>query len=645
MLINGGIIRIDSGVEYLSAWRDQNGQCKFDQYLSNGRMLVNKVATGCGFTTYCLCNNENTILVAPRTAMLRNKMEQFNEKMCVIYYFNREKTANKTIDDLRNEFLVYCQICAAEHRPLKLLVTYDSFINLANMLEVDFGINIHNDYRIYIDESHSLIKDIPLKEFNNNLVLTNFLKRLFQYERLVFISATPIIKYIGNIDQFRAYDVDYWELEWSNLTPVSIRPNSCKNSLDAFDQIFKRYTQNSDPYGRHFFDAKYYMDGHVDYSYEAVIFVNSVLDIRKIITKYVNKLGLIDISDITVFCANTSDNQRDLHKVHGQLNISTSIPKPGQRHTTWTFATRTVFEGADFYSQSASSYVVANYNVKCLSLDIASDIPQIIGRQRLKENKFRDRLNVFYTNSIKTISDDYFRELQQKKMDESNKRISIWKTAPQDCKDAVLEDLNEKIYLHPDEFYLKTVDGFPQINNLIVISEQYSRDILKNQAGLFVMSHTAGQNHYSRPVQQLLDDITAISSAKSMHDKLKLVYDRLCSCPECEDEIFAMLNNECHSDVAYYFNKLPLERIQANGFDTWKMDGEISFRNGAADIKIILQNKFESGQVYSKKEIKAVLQDVYDSTGMRKTAKATDLQKYVKCRECKKDGLKAFKIL
>jgi len=124
-----------------------------------------------------------------------------------------------------------------------------------------------------------------------------------------------------------------------------------------------------------------------------------------------------------------------------------------------------------------------------------------------------------------------------------------------------------------------------------------------------------------------------------------MVYDCLCCCPECEDEIFTMLNNECHSDVAYYFNKLPLDRIYANGFDTWKMDGEISFRNGAADIKAIVQDKFESGQVYSKKEIKSILQEVYDGIGMKKTAKATDLSKYIDCKECKKGGNKAFKIL
>lgn len=645
MLINKGKIRIEPGIEYLSDWRDENGNCWFDQYLTNGRMIVNKVATGCGFTTYCLCNNENTILVAPRTAMLRNKMEQFNEVRSIVYYFNREKAANKSFDDLKVEFQVYCQLCVTEQRPLKLLVTYDSFINLANMLEQVFGFNINADFRIYVDESHSLIKDVPLKEFNNNLVLSNFLKRLFQYVKIVFISATPIIRYIGNIEQFKANDVDYCELEWSNLSPVTIKPHSCKSPLDAFGQIYKRYEKNTDPHGRHFFDAKYYPNGHVDYSYEAVIFLNSVSDIRKIISKYVCKDCLIDISDVTVFCADTPENNKDLRKVHAGLKVSTSIPKMNQRHTIWTFATRTVFEGTDFYSTSASSYVVANYNVKCLSLDIASDIPQIIGRQRLKENKFRDRLNVFYTDSIKSISDADFNALQQKKLNESNKRISIWRTAPQDCKDAVLVDLNRIIDLNPDEFYLKTIDGFPRINNLIVISEQYCHDILKNRAGLFIMSHQSGHPQYSQIVHKLMEDMEKISSLKTMHDELKMVYDCLCCYPECEDEIFKMLNNECHSDVAYYFNKLPLDRIHANGFDTWKMDSEISFRNGAADIKAIVQDKFESGQVYSKKEIKSILQEVYDGIGMKKTAKATDLSKYIDCKECKKGGNKAYKIL
>ena len=54
MIFDRGKIRVDNGVEYIMEWTDDNGRCKFDQYLTNGKMIVNKVMTGCGFTTYSL---------------------------------------------------------------------------------------------------------------------------------------------------------------------------------------------------------------------------------------------------------------------------------------------------------------------------------------------------------------------------------------------------------------------------------------------------------------------------------------------------------------------------------------------------------------------------------------------------------------
>jgi hypothetical protein len=68
----------------------------------------------------------------------------------------------------------------------------------------------------------------------------------------------------------------------------------------------------------------------------------------------------------------------------------------------------TAFEGVDFYSLSASTYVIANYNVSSLSLDIASDIPQIIGRQRRKDNPFRNTVHLFYKDNKQQLYDNEF---------------------------------------------------------------------------------------------------------------------------------------------------------------------------------------------------------------------------------------------
>ena len=75
------------------------------------------------------------------------------------------------------------------------------------------------------------------------------------------------------------------------------------------------------------------------------------------------------------------------------------------------------------------------------------------------------------------------------------------------------------------------------------------------------------------------------------------------------------------------------------------MDNEIANLNkkSAVDPKIVA-SKFKQGEVYSKKAVKEILQDLYNSLGIKQTAKANELEKYISCSIVKKDGLKAYKI-
>lgn len=649
MITNKGIITIENGIEYLSDWRDSNGNYKFDKHLTNGRLIVNKQTTGCGFTTYCLCNHEHTILVSPRVPLLCNKLEQFNKTRQICYYFNREKNSKgkqlKDFADLDNEFAIYLQSCQYEQRPMKILVTYDSFGNLADMLENKFRLDVHQ-FRIAIDEAHCLIKDVPMKEYVNKCVLTGFLSRVFRYEKLLFISATPIVKYISEIDEFKQYPVEYVELQWSNTMQVRTYTYPCRSAMDAFDQIYKQYAKNTDPSGKHFFDV-IYSPTSTFYSYEGVIFLNSVADIRKILLKYSVKNKLIDLNDVSVICARTKENIADLHgKVDRGVNILQSIPKEGERHSTWTFVTRTAFEGVDFYSPCASSYVVANYNVKSLCIDVASDIPQIVGRQRVKSNLFRGTLHIFFINNNRVLSDSEFDNMKNRKMEESLLQIELWQNASENCKCAALRGINSIIDNDPCAIYVKTVNGFPEINNMLIISEEYSRDILKNHTQWFIMSSsTTCQSLYNSPVQFLKDELAQNFGVKPTMERVRIAYGYFTSYPQLYTELLQMLHNEGYTDIARYFSSLPLERIRANGYDTSKMDREIANNYARNSIGAIVASAFEKGKVYLRQDCKKILQAIYDRSGIKKKAKASELPTYISCAETKMNDQRAYRIL
>ena len=114
MIIDRGKIQISTGVEYITQWVDSDGQFEFDKFLGNGKLIVNKNVTGCGFTTYCLINSENCILVSPRIRLIKGKLERFNQAENVLFYFNREKKKGKKqkpIEKLICEFQQYIQDC------------------------------------------------------------------------------------------------------------------------------------------------------------------------------------------------------------------------------------------------------------------------------------------------------------------------------------------------------------------------------------------------------------------------------------------------------------------------------------------------------------------------------------------------------
>ncbi len=639
MIDNKGTIEVTPGVDYVNDWRDNSGKYVLDDIIRVGKVIINKVVTGCGFTTYSLSNALDTILISPRLKLILNKMEQFNKNEPLCYYFNREKGYDgkqKTIDELENEFTLYQHECKQDKRPMKILVTYDSYCALASMLE-RFGINISKKFNITVDESHCLIKDIKLKEYSNKSVLSTFIDRLFSYKNVLFISATPIIDYMQEIEEFKDNYVCYYELGWSNIEQVTQRTYTCNSVLNAFDQIYAKYNKQQG-----LFDVINLPGCNALYSCEGVIFLNCVKEICGILRKYILKEQLINPDDVTIICADNKENLKELHKVHKKLNITRTIPKMGDPHTTWTFVTRTAFEGVDFYSLSASTYVIANYNVDSLSLDIASDIPQILGRQRRKDNPFRNTLHLFYKDNKQQLYDNDFEASQNLKMQESQRQIAIWQSAPVDCKESALSIIDSYIKHNPNDLYITTTSGEPVINNLLIVSERYCYDVIKNHHQWFIMSSNAYGRAYSMPVQELKDKL---SKSQSLYDALKVAYGYfVCADKVLETDIFIMLRNEGYNEIGYYYSNLSPDRIKACSFNSTKLDTEIANNNAYHNISMHIPQYFEPGKVYTRKYIKEKLQEIYDNLGIKKSAKATDLNEYATCIPAKKNGERAYRI-
>ena len=99
--------------------------------------------------------------------------------------------------------------------------------------------------------------------------------------------------------------------------------------------------------------------------------------------------------EVNIICSKSKESE--LQKAGYSLGFS---PKYGDDHKTYTFITKCAFEGVDFYSTNAMTYIFSNPNLGCEAADIQTDIPQIMGRQRRKDNKFRFDAILYFQSEL-----------------------------------------------------------------------------------------------------------------------------------------------------------------------------------------------------------------------------------------------------
>ena len=226
MMKKGDPIIVPKGIEYLGDWDGY----KLEDY--QFPHILNKVLTGCGFTEYCLRNNQPLVLTSPRLFLLKNKEDQHQGPLEV---FRVDNTVEKTVDfeidvneekarfekkdkwtdeekvdrieKLHREIREYTYKCSIKHITPKILVTYDSFRHVKEAL----GESI-KDFYIVIDEFQSIFVDSKFKS-DTELEFLNHVKGL---DKVCFVSATPMIEdYLEKMDEFK--DLPYYVLDWSKL--------------------------------------------------------------------------------------------------------------------------------------------------------------------------------------------------------------------------------------------------------------------------------------------------------------------------------------------------------------------------------------------------------------------------------------------
>ena len=389
-------INVPEEYRYLSDWHEL-----LNILPQEGKYILNKVNTGCGGTTLFLKSQEPCILVSPRSNVLYSKAEQFTEA----HLFRKRtdtSTSVPTLKDRLRDYINACIYCSpwGNHHPItpKILVTIDSYPHVAELLQ---HMGLLKEFTVLVDEFQCLMSD---SKFKGRTEL-EFLHNLRGVKSVCYMSATPIEEnYINCFPDFDDVS-NYFKLIWSpavlespNLDMRTYKPKQSSKSICK--EIIQDYKNRG-------FFAQKIIDGNLVKSNEVVVFLNDVRTIVQII-----KENNLEPNDVNVLCSPSNKYVKDLKMlgVHiGELATDPANPK----NRTFTFVTRASFEGVDFYSDSAFTYIFSDGVLDWNKNDLIIDTPQILGRQRLNQ-PFRKDAVLYYRADSKTDTDEAVNRIKKK---------------------------------------------------------------------------------------------------------------------------------------------------------------------------------------------------------------------------------------
>lgn len=611
-------IKIPLGINYLTEYdMSQIGQLR-------GRCFLDKGVTGCGATSAFLNDNIPTILCSPRKHLLCCKAESPYHKEKV-HLFRPDGDYARSVHELQNDLEAYINKCYYSAAIPKILVTYDSFKYVVDCLQ---KIGILQNFRVIVDEVQCLWSDASFKAGT----MLEFLVHTRYCQNVIFLSARPYIEdYLDNIEEFR--NIPYVKLVWpqNKIPTVNIIKRTYGSVIEEVGSIIQHFNHNG------YFMSKI-KDGQEIYSKEAVFFLNNVNDICSIIKKF----GLTP-DNTNIICAETEENKKRLKKLNHTVG---SAPQNGEHHKTFTFCTKCAYEGVDFYSTCASTYIFSNINIDSMALDISLDLPQILGRQRRSDNPFRYdayfyyRTNFSYTQELhdnrKRIIQDKWELTEESIFGFESLRDSVaYPVLVEKCRTAQEHDRYSKDYISVID---NIVEGNVclMLNHLAAYSEIRAWDI---QASQYLCGDliTNILEESIKPITKdpiLKDFLNRYNHTNDFKIQLKEYCETLKQHPEYKELLEDM--PQIKETIKKYFNSLGPDRLRALSYKESQIREVLGITVRTEEIRNVIAATFLSGQFYTNSTVKTTLQNIYNDLSIPKKAKATDLANYISCKEVKR---------
>lgn len=583
-------IKVPSNVNFLNDW------VGFE--LPKG--IVNKGITGCGATTLAIEDEHKTIICSPRINLIKNKSRQHKGTLAVY-----GDVSNLEIEDyLRNS-----------PKP-KLLATYDSIPRLSNIIKDK------SDWRVVVDEYQYILIDSGFKSETEMLLL----EELKKYPYVTYLSATPIAdKYMLQMDWFK--DLPYTILEWNNVEKRFVNRVQSKNPINNAVEIVRNYQRG--------IYASTLVNGERVESKECVIFLNSVTNIVNII----KQTGL-QSDEVNIIVAFTDENEFIVKKLgkdkQGIAYEIGSIPLKGEPHKKFTFCTSTAFAGCDFYSTCASTFVVSDNKKANTSIDIATELAQIAGRQRLECNPFRNTITFIYNVDVGESKESSYKatlnEKWQKSVKNANYKNSV---TDKDLKEDLIKETNDSQRLNKYSISYVWYDSVNQrfsVNRMAYLNDNFSYDVQKENYldGISVRKQLedSGFNVNENEVHSDYEEqLECIIKKEGFSDRMKRYCEYRKNKENCQYFIADAIMERQYEDLKLYYDSLGYERIKALGYKESNLKNEMMSKQVTYYLYKEFRTIFPVGTRLLTDIIKLKMEEVYARYGIRQKGVASHLEK------------------
>ena len=622
------------------------------------KCIINKQLPGCGFTEYCLRGPENVILCSPRKMLLENKKDQHGRDVyLVVNELEKEAEVDKDLskvdktrsqvfmekldemvngkDTVYNRLMNEIKDYLSERKylgdkPCKILVTYDSYRIVKDILE---SLGIFQSFYTIIDEFQTILHD---SKFKSNTEL-DFLYHLHQSHSALFVSATPMLEeYLNMLDEFDG--LPYINMDWgkedsTRVLKPSLKVLTMKSVGTKLPEIIDSYKSGN------FESAVRMINGYPTrvISDEAVFYVNSVNHITSIIKKCD-----LQPEEVNILCSNTPENLKKIQKRLGKRFTIGEVPLKGVKPKMFTFCTRTVYLGADFYSTCARSFIFSDSNIDSLAVDISEDLPQILGRQRLFENPWKNEAIFYYRSTCdyrKVSQEEFDREIERKKK-ATNDLLLSYNSTPEKARLTVAERYQtlartqnyKDDYIAVNEHQSGTL--IPVLNNLVLVNEIRAFRIqqidYKDRFTVFstIYSTLSPDDIINQEVSRFLEQYQKFGTFKS-----KLKY--LCEC-SFNDTMTNIILDQIgeHDNIKSYYLALGPQKLRALKYDRYYIEKELGVVTFSQELlESNIYSEFKVGDKITLSDIKSRLEVLYKSINYDATPKAKDLENYFNVKE------------